>query len=308
MNIVEIKKNTNSKAFESFTHNGITFSQDNLTLIPGLCAVDNKENVEKVFQTLHSLNIQCARMGAYKPRTNPYTFQGLEKKCLPYVFELAGKYNIKIVCLEITKERHIEEVEEALEQTGHPTAVMLQIGTRNAQNFELLKSVGQTNHPILYKRGFGITLQESLMATEYIAKEGNKKIMFCLRGMKSEFGYPHRNFVDFAQTSYIKTITNLPICIDPSHSVGNRNKCLNGILDIFHTSSQGVIVGANAILLDCHPNKETALVDGAQALSLEELSWFVEDCQITFDAYQKRKELAKANSKKLSSELLSDMS
>ena len=109
-------------------------------------------------------------MGAYKPRTSPYAFQGHGKACLPWVFELAGKYGIKVIAMEITHESHLDEIREALEQTGNPTGVMLQIGTRNTQNFELLKIVGrQQEFPVLLKRGFGITLDESLNAAEYLA-------------------------------------------------------------------------------------------------------------------------------------------
>src|SRR5947199_107791 len=118
----------------------------------------------------------CTRMGAYKPRTSPYSFQGHGKGCLPYVFELAGTYGIKVIAMEVTHESHIDEIQEALRLTGDATGVMLQIGTRNTQNFELLKIVGrQKEFPALLKRGFGITLTESLHAAEYLASEGNRK-------------------------------------------------------------------------------------------------------------------------------------
>ena len=128
----------------------------------------------------------CTRMGAYKPRTNPYSFQGLEADCLPWVFELAGKYGLRVIAMEVTHGSHVSEILEALEATGHPTGVILQIGTRNTQNFELLKEVGrQQQLPVMIKRGFGITLDESLNAAEYLASEGNHKVIFCLRGMKT---------------------------------------------------------------------------------------------------------------------------
>lgn len=111
-------------------------------------------------------------MGAYKPRTNPYSFQGHGASCLPYVFDLAGQYGMKVIAMEITHEDHIDEIHDALQRSGHPTGVMLQIGTRNTQNFELLKAVGrQSEFPVLFKRGFGITLNESLNAAEYLASE-----------------------------------------------------------------------------------------------------------------------------------------
>ncbi|WP_455218950.1 hypothetical protein [Kaarinaea lacus] len=274
----------------SFEYNGIEFSQDNLNIFAGLCAVDNREHVELMMKALKENGQQCTRMGAYKPRTNPYSFQGHGAKCLPYVFELAGKYDIKIIAMEITHENHLDEISNALEQTGHPTGVMVQIGTRNTQNFELLKVVGrQQNFPVLLKRGFGITLEESLNAAEYLASEGNTKIIFGLRGMKSNAGDPHRNMVDFAHIPVVKRLTRMPVCIDPSHSAGTRAASSDGILDIFHVTAQGVIAGANMILVDFHPKPELALVDGAQALLIEELPYFLEDVQIARAAYEKRR-------------------
>jgi len=132
-----------------FEYNGVTFGQKNFLVVAGLCAVDTPEHVEQMMKALHEQGQVCTRMGAYKPRTNPYSFQGHGKDCLPYVFELAGKYGMKVIAMEITHDEHINEIREALEQTGNPTGVMLQIGTRNTQNFELLKSVGrQKEFPI----------------------------------------------------------------------------------------------------------------------------------------------------------------
>lgn len=278
----------------SFDYNGVVFSQDNLNIFAGLCAVDTKEHVETMMKALQENGLVCTRMGAYKPRTNPYSFQGHGAKCLPYVFELAGKYGIKVIAMEITHESHLDEIRKALEVSGHPTGVMLQIGTRNTQNFELLKTVGrQKIFPVLLKRGFGITLEESLNAAEYMASEGNSKIVFGLRGMKTNYGDPHRNLVDFAHIPVIKRLTRMPVCIDPSHSVGTRDRSSDGILDIFHVTAQGVICGANMILVDFHPEPTTALVDGAQALLLKELPYFVQDIHIAREAYVKRRELVK---------------
>ena len=277
-----------------FEHNGVAFDQDCLHVFAGLCAVDTPEHVEMMMKALQEQGQTCTRMGAYKPRTNPYSFQGHGKACLPYVFELAGKYGIKIIAMEVTHESHVDEINEALEQTGHPTGVMLQIGTRNTQNFELLKSVGrQQTHPVLFKRGFGITLNESLNAAEYLASEGNRKVVFALRGMKTNLGDPHRNFVDFAQVPVLKRLTRMPICIDPSHSVGGRFRSPDGLLDVMHVTAQGVIAGANMVLVDFHPAPSKALVDGPQALLLDELPLFLEDIRIAREAYLQRAALAK---------------
>jgi 3-deoxy-7-phosphoheptulonate synthase len=278
----------------SFEYNGLTFGQDTLHVFAGLCAVDTPEHVELMMKALRDNGQVCTRMGAYKPRTNPYSFQGHGKNCLPYVFELAGKYGIKCIAMEITHEDHIDEIKAALELTGNPTGIMLQIGTRNTQNFELLKSAGrQHEFPVLLKRGFGITLEESLNAAEYLASEGNRKVIFGLRGMKTNMGDPHRNFVDFSHVPVIKRLTRMPVCIDPSHSVGSRSRSVDGILDIMHVTAQGVIAGANMILVDFHPVPSKALVDGPQALLCEELPAFLEDVRIAREAYLERTKLAK---------------
>ena len=275
-----------------FAYNGVNFSQDELHVFAGLCAVDTPEHVEQMMRALQENGQVCTRMGAYKPRTNPYAFQGHGKNCLPYVFELAGKYGIKVIAMEVTHESHINEINEALEQTGRPTGVMLQIGTRNTQNFELLKSAGrQREHPILLKRGFGITLEESLNAAEYLASEGNRKVIFGLRGMKTNMGDPHRNFVDFSHVPVVKRLTRMPVCIDPSHSVGSRERSPDGLMDLFHVTAQGVIAGANMILVDFHPEPTKALVDGPQALLLKELPYFLEDVQLARETYLKRRAL-----------------
>jgi 3-deoxy-7-phosphoheptulonate synthase len=276
-----------------FTYNGVSFSQHTLHTFAGLNAVDTREYVEATFACLREHGQQCARMGAYKPRTSPYSFQGMGKECLPWVFELAGKYDIRVISMEVTRDAHIDEINEALEKTGRPTGVMLQIGTRNTQNFELLKAVGrQHEFPILLKRGFGITLDESLMAAEYCASEGNTKIVFGLRGMKTNFGDPHRNLVDFAHVPVIHRLTRMPVCVDPSHSVGARGASPEGILDVFHVAAQGVIAGANMLLVDMHPEPRKSLVDAAQAISLKELPYFLEDVAIARQAYQRRLTLA----------------
>lgn len=282
-----------------FDYQGVHFGQDTLNVFAGLCAVDSPASVETMMKALQENGQVCTRMGAYKPRTSPYSFQGHGKNCLKYVFELAGKYGIKVIAMEITHESHLREIQEALAQTGNPTGVMLQIGTRNTQNFELLKSVGrQQEFPVLLKRGFGITLDESLNAAEYLASEGNQKVIFGLRGMKTNIGDPHRNFVDFAHVSVVKRLTRMPVCIDPSHSVGSRSRGPEGILDIFHVTAQGVIAGANMILVDFHPEPTKALVDGPQALLLDELPLFLEDVKIARDAYKRRLALFQTDSER----------
>ena len=277
-----------------FDYQGLRFGQDTLHVFAGLCAVDSREHVEIMMRALRDNGQQCTRMGAYKPRTSPYAFQGHGKSCLPFVFELAGKYGIKVIAMEVTHESHVAEIRQALRDTGNPAGVMLQIGTRNTQNFELLKIVGrQEEFPVLIKRGFGISLDESLNAAEYLASEGNHKVVFGLRGMKTNLGDPHRNFVDFSHVPVVRRLTRMPVCVDPSHSVGSRMAGPDGILDIMHVTAQGVLAGANMVLVDFHPNPAKALVDGPQALRLDELPHFLADVAIAREACLERVELAR---------------
>jgi len=280
-----------------FEYKGIQFNQDTFHIFPGLCAIDTYENTELIFKTLKENNVYCARMGAYKPRTSPYDFQGHGKECLPWLFDLAGKYDIKIIVMEVLAPHHIDEIKEALDLTGHPCGVILQIGTRNAQNFELLKAVGrQKEFPVLYKRGYGLALEESLNAVEYIASEGNTNIIFCLRGVRTHLGDPHRNLVDFAHVPVVKRLTRLPVCIDPSHPIGSRVKAPDGIRDIYHVTAQGVIVGANAVLVEFHPCPEKALCDGPQAIPLNELPLYLEYVHKVRETYLELKKMVNEKS------------
>ncbi len=275
-----------------FSYNGVHFSQDSCHLFAGLCAVDTAQNVDLMLGALARLGQVCTRMGAYKPRTSPYSFQGHGKACLPYVFELAGKHGIQVIAMEVTHESQIDEITECLEQAGNPTGVMLQIGTRNTQNFELLKAVGrQQRFPVLFKRGYGVSLNESLNAAEYLASEGNSMVVFCLRGMKSDAGAPHRNLVDFGQVPVIKRLTRMPVCVDPSHSVGSREAAPDGILDVAHAAAQGLVAGANMVLVDFHPNPSEALVDGPQALQMDELPRFLDDMLACHEFYLRRRDI-----------------
>ncbi len=255
-----------------FEYNGVRFDERQVHLFAGLCAVDTLQNVESMSRALQASGIRTTRMGVYKPRTSPYDFQGLGAACLPWVFEIAGKHGIRVIAMEVTDPRQLDEIGRALEEAGKPTGVMLQVGTRNAQNFELLKRLGQQQEfPVLYKRGMGISLEESLNACEYIASEGNPRIVFCLRGVKTHLGDPHRNLVDFAHVPVVRRLTRLPVCVDPSHATGRLDLDPEGIPEVFHAIGQGVIGGAAMVLVDFHPDPKAALCDGPQALTLEQL-------------------------------------
>src|SRR5882724_3186007 len=263
------KGQVDSRGFE---YNGVRFDQDSLHVFAGLCAVDAREHVEAMMRALREAGVVTTRMGAYKPRTSPYDFQGLGAACLPYVFELAGKYGIRVIAMEVTHEQQIGEIRAALRAAGDPT-----------------------EFPVLFKRGMGITLEESFNACEYVASEGNRRIVFCLRGVKSNFGDPHRNFVDVAHVPVVKRLTRLPVCVDPSHSVGRRDPAPDGLLDIHHVTAQAVIAGANMLLVDFHPAPEKALCDGPQALLVQDLPRFLEDVRIVREAYERRRGLAGPN-------------
>ena len=271
-----------------FAHNGVRVGDGEVHVFAGLCAVDTPRHVDAMMAAIAREGVVTTRMGAYKPRSSPYDFQGLGRECLPWVFESAGKHGIRLIAMEATDASHLDEIARALDAAGTPTGVMIQVGTRNAQNYELLKQIGRRQEfPVLFKRGMGITLEESLNACEYIASEGNPRIMFCLRGVKTHLGEPHRNLVDFAHVPVVRRQTRLPVCIDPSHGVGGRLAAPDGLPDIFHVTGQGIVAGASAVLVDFHPCPERALCDAGQALPLEALPPFLEHVRLMRDAYER---------------------
>jgi 3-deoxy-7-phosphoheptulonate synthase len=155
-----------------------------------------------------------------------------------------------------------------------------------------LKRLGQQQtFPVLYKRGMGISLEESLNACEYIASEGNPRIVFCLRGVKTHLGEPHRNLIDFAHVPVVRRLTRLPVCIDPSHATGRLDLDPEGIPEIFHAVGQGVIGGASMVLVDFHPDPKAALCDGPQALTLEQLPVLAAYTGRVREAYQAGRQL-----------------
>lgn len=273
----------------AFTYNGVAFGGGAFHVFAGLCVVDTRENLDATFLALQRAGIVTARAGVWKPRTSPYDFQGLGGACLPWLLESAGQHGIKVVAIEVLSEAHLEEVMRALDLAGRPTGVLLQIGTRNAQNFELLKHVGrQQELPVLVKRGMGISLEESLLAAEYVAAQGNTRVVFCLRGVKTHLGEPHRNLVDFALVPVVKRLTSLPVCVDPSHAVGSKHTAPDSLSDVHHAAAMGAVAGADLLLVDVHPRPSDALCDGPQALTLEELPLFLDDLRRVRLVYETR--------------------
>lgn len=224
-----------------------------LAIIAGPCAVEYPEQVFKVAESVAKSGAKFFRGGAFKPRTSPYAFQGMGEDGLKILAEVREQFGLNIVT-EAMDERGIDLVEKYGD--------CIQIGARNMQNFSLLKYVGQTRKPVLLKRGLSATLDEFLLAAEYIMAEGNYDVILCERGIRS-FGTHARNTMDLSVIPAVQRVTHLPIIVDPSHGTG-RNYMVNPM------ARAGVAVGADGVIIEVHPCPEEALCDGAQALTPEQ--------------------------------------
>ena len=223
--------------------------KDTPFIIAGPCAIENRDYLEKVASFLSKNNYKFLRGGAFKPRTSPYDFQGLGKEGLKILSQVGKKYNLFTVT-EIIDPR---DVETALEYVD-----VFQIGARNMQNYELLKEVGQTGRPILLKRGLSATIQEWMLAAEYIGLQGNRKIILCERGIRT-FETKTRNTLDISSVAIIKKETCLPVIIDLSHSLGRKDI-------ILPIARAALAVGADGLMVEVHPYPELALSDSKQQL------------------------------------------
>lgn len=224
-------------------------------IIAGPCAIENKAYLDQVAEVLCMNNIKFLRAGSYKPRTSPYDFSGLREEGLHILKEIRNKYDL-ITVTEVLDTRDVELVAEF--------ADILQIGSRNMQNFELLKEVGRLDKPVLLKRGFSATLEEFMLAAEYIALQGNRNIILCERGIRT-YETSTRNTLDISSVPIIKQETNLPIIVDLSHSLGRK--------DIIKPIAKAAIaVGADGIMVEVHPQPELALSDSNQQLNLDEFN------------------------------------
>jgi 3-deoxy-7-phosphoheptulonate synthase len=224
-----------------------------LAIIAGPCAVEYPEQVFKVAEAVAKSGAKFFRGGAFKPRTSPYAFQGKGEDGLKILAEVRERFGLNIVT-EAMDERGVDLVEKYGD--------CIQIGARNMQNFSLLKYVGQTRKPVLLKRGLSATLDEFLLAAEYIMAEGNYDVILCERGVRT-FGTHARNTMDLSVVPAVQKISHLPIIVDPSHGTG-RNYMVNPL------ARAGVAVGADGLIIEVHPCPEEALCDGAQALTLEQ--------------------------------------
>lgn len=229
--------------------NDLSFGGDENVIIGGPCAVESEEQMFRITESLTKLGIKMIRGGAYKPRTSPYSFQGLGEKGLKILSKCREKYGVSVISEVVDK----DSAEKAVKYID-----MLQIGTRNMQNYELLKIVGSLNKPVLLKRGMSATLEETLLAVEYLLMHGCKDIVVCERGIRS-FSNHNRNVLDVGFVSAWKRESHLPIIIDPSHASGKKDSVLSHALS-------GIAAGADGMIVECHDKPSEALSDGHQAL------------------------------------------
>lgn len=233
----------------------VEFGGDRVVVIAGPCAVEGRDQVLEAAAFVHELGIPVLRGGAYKPRTSPYSFQGMGVDGLKILAEARERYGLMVVTEAVDHEslHHVAE-----------WADLVQIGARNMQNFELLKAVGQSGKPVLLKRGLSATIDEWLMAAEYIAAHGNTDIILCERGIRT-YESKTRNTLDLSAVPVIKQLSHLPIIIDPSHSTGQWNW-------VTPMARAAVAAGADGLIVEAHPNPAEALSDGPQSLNMPHLA------------------------------------
>jgi len=228
---------------------GVTIGGKALVVMAGPCSVENREMLFETARAVHRAGAQLLRGGAFKPRTSPYSFQGLGEEGLKLLREAARATGMRVVT-ELLDTRDIQLVEQY--------ADVIQIGARNMQNFELLKEVGQSRKPVLLKRGLSATITEFLLAAEYILSQGNFNVILCERGIRT-FETLTRFTLDLAAVPIIKQLSHLPVVVDPSHGTGSWEY-------VGPMAKAAVAAGADGLLIEVHPNPETALSDGPQSL------------------------------------------
>jgi 3-deoxy-7-phosphoheptulonate synthase len=228
---------------------GVRIGGPELAIIAGPCAVESREQALTIGAAVRAAGAQLFRGGAYKPRTSPYAFQGLEEEGLKILAEVREQFGLKIVTEAIDSESL-----DLVERYGD----VIQIGARNMQNFSLLKRAGRSRKPVLLKRGLSATLDEFLMAAEYILAEGNYNVVLCERGVRT-FASHTRNTLDLSVVPAVKRLSHLPIIVDPSHGTGRREKVLP-------LSRAAVAVGADGLLVEVHHQPDRALSDGYQSI------------------------------------------
>lgn len=229
--------------------------ENTFTVIAGPCSVESKEQIEEVAESVKNSGAKLMRGGAFKPRTSPYSFQGLELEGLELLKGARDKTQLPIVT-EIMSPRMVEIFDRDVD--------IIQVGARNMQNFDLLKELGKTNKPILLKRGLSSTIEEWLMSAEYILAGGNPNVIFCERGIRTFETYT-RNTLDLSAVPAIKKLSHLPVIVDPSHSAG-----MNWMVEPL--SLAAMAVGADGLIVEVHNNPAKALCDGAQSLDMPQFA------------------------------------
>jgi len=245
---------------------GVPIGPGTITLIAGPCAVETPEQTLAAAEMAKRAGATLLRGGAFKPRTSPYAFQGLGELGLKILSDVRAETGLPIVT-EVVGAHEVDMVASY--------ADMLQVGTRNAQNFPLLQAVGAAGKPVMLKRGMNSTIEEWLMAAEYIAQRGNLSIVLCERGIRT-FETATRNTLDVSAVPVAQRLSHLPVIVDPSHSGGRRDL-------VIPLSRAGIVAGADGIIVDVHPQPDVALCDGPQALveeDLRELSRTVADLTV----------------------------
>ena len=232
---------------------------EELCIIAGPCAVESETQLDEIAKGISDLGIKFMRGGAYKPRTSPYAFQGLKKEGLRLLKESSKKYDLKIVT-EVLDTTLIEEV--------YPYADVFQVGSRNAKNYQFLKELGKTDKPILLKRGMSSTVNEWLLAAEYILLGGNENVILCERGIRT-FDTSLRNTMDIAAIPLVKELSHLPVIADPSQGTGKRSL-------VTPLSLAAIAAGADGLMLEVHNEPEEALSDGFQSMYLNSMKEFTE--------------------------------
>ena len=237
-----------------FEVNGVHIGQERV-MIAGPCAVENQEQIYTITEFLSKLGIRFLRGGAYKPRTSPYSFQGLKTEGLILLREAADKYGMAVVS-EIMSEDKIPELVEYSD--------ILQVGTRNMQNYPLLRALGKAGKPILLKRGMSSTIEEWLLAAEYIVSSGNERVILCERGIRT-FENATRNTLDIAAIPLVKSLSHLPVILDPSQGTGIRDL-------VPAVSKAAIAAGADGLIIEVHNQPKEALSDGDQSLYLDQFA------------------------------------
>lgn len=263
VNITESYKLANKKIHPEPTTihlRNTTIGPENMTIISGPCAIESEEQIVSTAKTVKKCGATILRGGAFKPRTSPYSFQGLEEEGLRYLKTASEETGLDTVC-EVTSLRALE--------MAIPYVDMIQIGARNMQNFELLKEVGKCNLPVILKRGLSSTIDEWLNAAEYIMSSGNPNVALCERGIRT-FETATRNTLDLSAVCVLKEKTHLPIIVDPSHATGVRSY-------IPPLAKAAVACGADGIMVEVHPNPAKALSDGPQSLDFAQFESFMKE-------------------------------